>query len=119
MTFKLSKIFLFVIIFTTPLSGQEVEIRINIENEIKSLIELKKEINKAQKLIKIQVFSGSRSKAKAILDDFKSNFPSSGAIMKFETPNYKVWTKPYRTRLEADRELIKIRKIYKSAFCFK
>ena len=115
----ISKIFLFSILIISPLRGQESNAKISIKDTIELLMDLKKEINKSQKLTKIQVFSGSRSKAIAVLNNFKTDFPSAGARIKYETPNYKVWTKPFKTRLEADRELIKIRKKYKSAFSFK
>ena len=37
----------------------------------------------------------------------------------FETPNYKVRVGNFRTRLEADRGLVKVQKEFKSAFVFK
>lgn len=39
--------------------------------------------------------------------------------MTYETPNYKIWTKALKNKLEADRELIKIRKKYNQAFYFR
>ena len=39
--------------------------------------------------------------------------------MRFETPNYKIWIGNFKTRLEADRALLLIKKKFYSAFVFK
>jgi hypothetical protein len=39
--------------------------------------------------------------------------------MVYETPNYKIWIGNFRSRLEADKALIKIKKKYINAFIFK
>jgi len=38
--------------------------------------------------------------------------------MKYETPNYKVWVGRFRTRMEADRKLVKVKKLFPNAFLF-
>ncbi len=68
---------------------------------------------------KIQLFYGNLNKAHEILSKFNSNYPKWSGKILFETPNYKVWVGDYRTRLEADRALMDIRKKFSSAFIFK
>jgi hypothetical protein len=37
----------------------------------------------------------------------------------YETPNYKIWVGNFRTRLEADRALVKVKSKFPTAFIFK
>lgn len=61
---------------------------------------------------KIQIFNGSSDKAKQTLTEFKQNFTDIDATIVFNTPNYKVWVGNFKTRIEAERNLIEIKKVY-------
>ncbi|MFL2622031.1 MAG: SPOR domain-containing protein [Flavobacteriaceae bacterium] len=119
MTKNFFRILVFSIIFSNILNSQEGLIKVNYSDSVKLLLEIKKDINKSNGEIKIQVFSGSRTDAEEILKKFNLDFPESKAVMTYETPNYKIWTKDMKNKLEADRELIKIRKKYNQAFYFR
>jgi hypothetical protein len=67
-------------------------------------------LNLCKWAIKIQVFSGDSEKAKKILNDCKQDFEDLDGTIVFNTPNYKVWVGNFRTRIEAERNLIEIRK---------
>ncbi|MGB2482709.1 MAG: SPOR domain-containing protein [Flavobacteriaceae bacterium] len=101
------------------MNSQEGLIKVNSSNNVKLLLEIKKDVNKSNGELKIQVFSGSRTDAEETLKKFNLDFPESKAVMTYETPNYKIWTKALKNKLEADRELIKIRKKYNQAFYFR
>lgn len=116
---NLFRISVFAIIFSNILNSQEGLIKVNSSDNVKLLLEIKKDVNKSNGELKIQVFSGSRTEAKKILKKFNLDFPESKAVMTYETPNYKIWTKALKNKLEADRELIKIRKKYNQAFYFR
>ena len=116
---NLFRISVFAIIFSNILNSQEGLIKVNSSNNVKLLLEIKKSVNKSDGELKIQVFSGSRTDAEEILKKFNLDFPESKAVMTYETPNYKIWTKALKNKLEADRELIKIRKKYNQAFYFR
>lgn len=116
---NLFRISVFAIIFSNILNSQEGLIKVNSSNDVKLLLEIKKDVNKSNGELKIQVFSGSRTDAEEILKKFNLDFPESKAVMTYETPNYKIWTKALKNKLEADRELIKIRKKYNQAFYFR
>lgn len=116
---NLFRISVFAIIFSNILNSQEGLIKVNSSNNVKLLLEIKKDVNKSNGELKIQVFSGSRTDAEEILKKFNLDFPESRAVMTYETPNYKIWTKALKNKLEADRELIKIRKKYNQAFYFR
>lgn len=119
MLLKFPKILLIPLLLFNILNSQEAELKINVSKEIRTLLELKKELNKNEGKIIIQVFSGPRFEAENILKKIKIDFPESNSVMIYETPNYKIWTKALKSKLEADRELIKIRKKYNQAFYFK
>jgi len=119
MLLKFPKILLITLLLSNILISQEGELKININKEIRTILEIKKELNKNEGKIVIQVFSGPRFEAENILKKIKIDFPDMSPVMIYETPNYKIWTKALKSKLEADRELIKIRKKYNQAFYFK
>ena len=113
------KILVVSVIFSNILNSQQGVVRVNSSDNVKLLLEIKKSVNKSDGEIKIQVFSGSRTDAEEILNKFNLDFPESKGVITYETPNYKIWTKALKNKLEADRELIKIRKKYNQAFYFR
>ena len=105
--------------FSAFVMAQDGKVSVNVDENVSRLMAIKKEIHKAQSSIKIQIYSGSRRNAEAKLMQFNLDFPEISTVMVYETPNYKIWSGDFRTQLEADRALIKVRKIYKEAFSFR
>ena len=105
--------------FSAFVMAQDGKVSVNVDKNVSRLMAIKKEIHKAQSSIKIQIYSGSRRNAEAKLIQFNLDFPEISTVMVYETPNYKIWSGDFRTQLEADRALIKVRKIYKEAFSFR
>ena len=105
--------------FSAFATAQYAKVSINVDKKISRLMVIKKEIHKSQSNIKIQIYSGSRRNAEAKLMQFNLDFPEISTVMVYETPNYKIWSGDFRTQLEADRALIKVRKTYKEAFSFR
>lgn len=64
----------------------------------------------------IQLFYGKYSKAKEKISSFKETFPEVLVKLSFETPNYKVQAGRYKEKLEASRQLEKIKIKFPSAF---
>ena len=106
-------------LFSVKMMAQEGTISIQKSFEIERVLALKKELNKDQSYIKIQVFSGNRLGAETALESFKTDFPEQIVEMIYETPNYKIWVGNFRTQLEADRELRLLRKHFPNAFSLK
>ena len=101
-------------------TAQQGRVVVNQNPSINNLLEIKKEMNKTSNdYYKIQIFSGDRVGAYKILNDFRGAFSDWYAIDTFEPPNYKIWVGNFRTRLEADRALKKIKTEFPSAFIFK
>lgn len=107
------------VLFSANIWAQEGVVSIQKSLEIERVLALKKELNKDQSFIKIQIYSGNRLGAETTLETFKSEFPEQTVEMKYETPNYKIWVGKFKTKLEADRELRLLRKHFPNAFSLK
>lgn len=109
-----------VMMFVTFGFSQTGAIVINQDKDIEELISLKKEIGETSfGRYKIQIYSGKRGIAEGALAKFRETYSGTYARLIYETPNYKVWAGNYRTRLEADRALLKLKGLFPSSFIFK
>jgi hypothetical protein len=68
---------------------------------------------------KIQIFTGSSELAKKTLNDFKAIQKQTDATIVFQTPNYKVWIGNFRNRMEAERNMLEIKKKYPNSLLIK
>ena len=104
------------------LYAQDQNCSVNQDPKFEQLLNEKLKINASLTVndrYKIQIFSGESEKAKKTLFDFKQEYTNMNGTMIFNTPNYKVWVGNFRTRIEAERNLIEIRKKYKNALLIK
>ncbi|WNH08929.1 SPOR domain-containing protein [Thalassobellus suaedae] len=114
--------FLGFIIPTTSSFSQEGTVNLNQDKKIETLLNLKKEINKSENnsdRYKIQIYNGNRSGAQTAQKEFKESFTDWASTDTYEPPNFKIWVGNFRTRLEADRALKRIKIKFPSAFIFK
>ena len=121
---KISLLGIFCLAFASNLSfAQQGTVVINQDKKIATLLDLKKEMNKNENdsdRYKIQIYSGQdRQKAESTQREFTSAFSDWSPSIEYETPNFKIWAGSFRTRLEADRALKKIKKNFPNAFIFK
>lgn len=116
---KLKIIAIILLIIVNPLAGQNGNTIINKSYKLDSIIKLKKELNSKIQNLRIQIYNGDRTNAELIIKEYIDNFNDTTADIIYETPNYKIWVGNYYTQLEADRNLIKIRKKFSSAFIFR
>ena len=112
---KLHIIALLLIGFSYTVQAQNKGITIEESKQIKDLMDVRAETMKLEKGFRIQIFNGSLNEADDVMKSIKniSNLP---ADMSFETPNYKIRVGKFRTRMEAEKALIKIKEEYPSAF---
>jgi len=112
--------FICLILFGYALQANAQEGKVNIDQnkDISTLLEYKKDLSTVD-LYKIQVYQGNRSGAEEAKTKFQSTYDEWPISMEYETPNYKIWVGNFRSRLEADKALIKIKKNYTNAFIFK
>ena len=104
--------------FSLQINAQEGRVNIDQDKDITTLLEYKKDLSTVD-LYKIQVYQGNRSGAEDAKNKFASLYEEWPISMEYETPNYKIWVGNFRSRLEADKALIKIKKNYTNAFIFK
>lgn len=91
-------------------------------NSYAQLLTEKRKINASLSLnerYKIQIFNGENEKAKKTIIQFKQEFKNMDATIIFKTPNYKVWVGSFKTKIEAERNLIEIKKKYKNVLLIK
>jgi len=74
------------------------------------------EKNKADYFYYIQIYNGKDlQRAKQLLKEYLKNHPNSQAFIKWENPEYKVWTGQYTDILDVERAMLIIRKEYPNA----
>ncbi|MDX1701223.1 MAG: SPOR domain-containing protein [Melioribacteraceae bacterium] len=103
----------------TNVFGQEGNLEINQDSEIEALLKIKKSIESKSSKYKIQIYSGpNRSSAESVRTEFLENYSDWPSSLEYETPNYKIWVGDFKSRLQADRALIRIKKKFINAFIF-
>jgi len=109
-------------ILSSNLKAQDRNLTITQDSKFEQLLNEKRKTNASitvNERYKIQVFSGDGEKAKKILNDCKQDFTDLDGTIVFNTPNYKVWVGNFRTKIEAERNLIDIRRKYENAYLIK
>ena len=119
--FNIMKYFCFGLVLLISATGfsQTGTVEVNQSEEVSQLLELKKQIDAEETVFRIQVYNGSRGGAEKTKTDFRNSFSQWPLEMKFETPNYKIWVGKFKTRIEAERALVKIKRKFENAFIFK
>ena len=112
-------LFFFLLISVFQIFGQNGEITIIKNNELDSIIKLRKGLNSEIQNLRIQIYNGDRVNAELIIKEYIEIFKDTSPNIIYETPNYKEWVGDFYTQIEADRKLIEIRKKYRSAFIFR
>ncbi len=96
----------------------EGDLRVESSARINELVAQKKEYNKKVNSypgFKIQIYYGSEKECYEIEEEFSSQFPDIPTSIIFSTPQWKLQVGNYRTRLEADKSILNIKKEYPSA----
>lgn len=100
--------------------AQQGTVTINQDQKISRLLDLKKEMNRAETRYKIQIYNGgNRTNAYQAQTAFRNAFTNWRSQIVYEPPNFKIWVGNFRTRLEADRAIKRIKKEFPNAFIFK
>lgn len=82
----------------------------NSTQEIKSLIAKKRAFNKEYGFgYRIQLYNGAEQNARKIRARFKIEFPNNVTKLVYSAPEWKVQVGNYKTKLEADKDLLKFR----------
>ena len=104
------------------INAQDQNISISQDPKFEQLLNEKRKINASLTIndsYKIQIYSGGSENAKKNLNEFRQEFNDIDATIVFNTPNYKVWVGSFRTRIEAERNLVNIKDRYKNVLLIK
>lgn len=106
-------------LFISLISNAQQNGTVNIQSgaKINAVIAKKRAYNKEKEIkgFKIQIFNGSEQGAYNTRDKFSTLFPDDDIKIQFSSPEWKVQVGNYLTRLEADRELLKIKDDFPNA----
>jgi uncharacterized protein YxjI len=98
--------------------GQETNVTLNQDAKFENLLNEKRKINASITIndrYKIQIYNGDSETSKKTLIDFKRDFKNLDGTIVFYTPAYKVWVGNFKTRIEAERNLLELKKRYPNA----
>lgn len=113
--------FIALLSFSAPLAlqAQQGTVTVDQNKDIVKLLEFKKDLSTVNAFT-IQIYSGSsgaaRREAQTTKTQVTSLFPDWSNSIEYEQPNYKIRVGNFRTRLEADRALMTVKKSYANAF---
>lgn len=113
---------IFMLFLSANLSAQEASITVSQDSKFEQILTEKRKINAtiaSNDRYKIQIFSGDNESAKKNLGDFRKDNKMIEGTIVFNTPNYKVWVGNFKTRIEAERNLIEILKKHPKALLIK
>lgn len=113
---------LLLVALAPKMKAQEQNILVNQDPKFEQLLNEKRKINTSLTVndsYKIQIYSGGSENAKKTLTEFKQEFKDIDATIVFNTPNYKVWVGSFKTRIEAERNLVNIKDRYKNVLLIK
>ena len=102
--------------------SQERNIKVTQDPKLEQLLNEKRKINSSltvNERYKIQIFNGESEPAKKTLTEFKKEFKNLDGTIVFNTPTYKVWIGNFKTKIEAERNLIDLKKKYPNALLIK
>jgi hypothetical protein len=121
----LNKTFQAIIVFSlcnSNLYAQDEKVSVSQNPKFENLLNEKRKINASitvNDIYKIQIYNGDSETSKKTLNDFKRDFLSFDGTIVFYTPAYKVWVGNFKTRIEAERNLMLFKKKYPNAFVIK
>ena len=106
--------------FSVITFGQNNQITIDEDPRIDSLMIQQIEINKQKDGVsgfRIQIKNTTTQKdANALRARFSRDFPELKSYLRYNAPYYKIRIGDYLTKLEAQKDLIEIKKRYKGAY---
>ncbi|MDR6969201.1 hypothetical protein J2X31_003228 [Flavobacterium arsenatis] len=102
--------------------SQNEKVTVTQDSKFENLLSEKRRINSSITIndrYKIQIFNGDSENSKKTLNEFKREFKNLDATIIFNTPYYKVWVGNFKTKIEAERNLIALQKKYPNALLIK
>jgi len=114
--------FILLTFWGTDCLAQESNVSVNQDPRFEQLLKEKRKINSSITVndrYKIQIFYGDNDKARKTLSDFRKDFKALDGTIIFESPTYKVWVGNFKSRIDAERKLLDVKKKYPHALLIK
>ena len=111
-------ILIFTILFSQNIFSQTSNTIIEQDEKIKKLLQEKRKNNSGITIndkYKIQIFFGNIEESKKTLLAFKKEFIQTDGTIVFSNPSYKVWVGSFKSKIEAEKALMSLKKKYPSA----
>lgn len=109
-------------LLTISASSQNGSVTVSQDPKFEQMLNEKRRINASITVndkYKVQIYNGDSENSKKILADFRKDFRQLDATIVFSTPAYKVWVGNFKSRIEAERNLVELRKKYPNAIIVK
>lgn len=88
----------------------------NDNKKIESMLAKKREYNKRYGYgFRIQLYNGLEKRAKSLRGRFRVEFPTIYTKLRYDAPEWKIQVGNYKTRLDADKALVKISEKFSGA----
>lgn len=113
--FRTFSILLVTLLTTQNIFSQTKETSIEQDEKIKKLLLEKRKNNSGITIndkFKIQIFFGNIEESKKTLLAFKKEFPLLDGTIIFSNPSYKVWVGSFKSKIEAEKALLSVKKKY-------
>jgi hypothetical protein len=111
-------ILIFTILFSQNIFSQTSKTIIEQDEKIEKLLQEKRKNNSGITIndkYKIQIFFGNIEESKKTLLAFKKEFIQTDGTIVFSNPSYKVWVGSFKSKIEAEKALMSLKKKYPSA----
>ena len=106
---------LFALLSSQNIFSQTKKSNIEQDEKIEKLLLEKRKNNSAITIndkFKIQIFFGNIEDSKKTLIAFKKDFSQTDGTIIFSNPSYKVWVGSFKSKIEAEKAIITIKKKY-------
>ena len=107
------------IALTTQVLAQDGQVTVQQDPKINELVKLYTKVNANTGYYQIQVGFGNYQKAQDLLSQVEIDFPDWYSKIEFESPTYRVRLGKFKTKLEAERKYLEVRKKYPDAMLLK
>ena len=122
LTLKICVLSAFFMLNATSRMFSQTGINVSQDDKFEELLIAKRKVNATLTInnrYKIQIYNGDAETAKTTLSDFKKSNKNFDGTVVFNTPLYKVWVGNFKTRIEAEKNLLDLKKKFPLAFLIK
>ena len=122
LTFNTAFIIVIFMLLASSENFAQTGVSVSQDSKFEQLLSEKRKLNATTTntdRYKIQIYNGDAENAKTTLADYKKLNKNNDGNVVFNTPIYKVWVGNFKTRIEAEKNLIDLKKKYPLAFLVK